>query len=93
MNESVRPRPVNSVDRVVFRDMCRAFAQREIEPRWREADAQRRFPREFYVAAARAGLIGLTADESVGGAGLGWRFWLVRLDLRPLALANPHGRA
>ena len=70
-SDAARPRPVNTVDRTAFRDMCRAFARREIEPRWREADRERRFPREFYVAAARAGLIGLTADESVGGAGLG----------------------
>ncbi len=66
-----RPQPRNTVDRTAFRDMCRAFAQREIGPRWQQADADKVFPREFYVAAARAGLIGITAAEDIGGAGLG----------------------
>lgn len=63
--------PRNTVDRVAFRDMCRAFAAREIGPRWQQADADKSFPREFYVACARAGLIGITAPEELGGAGLG----------------------
>jgi len=69
--DALRPVPSNHVDRTVFRDMCRVFAQREVAPRWQQADRERAFPRDFYVAMARAGLIGLTADESVGGAGLG----------------------
>ena len=43
----------------MFRDMCARFAVAEIEPRWRAADSDKRFPREFYVAAAKAGLIGI----------------------------------
>lgn len=70
-NSIPRPQPRNSVDRIAFRDMCRTFAQREIGPRWQKADADKVFPREFYVAAARAGLIGITASEDIGGAGLG----------------------
>jgi alkylation response protein AidB-like acyl-CoA dehydrogenase len=71
MSGTPRPRPANGVDREAFRDMCRRFAAREIGPRWKEADRDRRFPRDFYVAAARAGLIGITAPERVGGAALG----------------------
>lgn len=71
MSAQERKQPVNSVDRIAFREMCARFAQREIGPRWQEADRTRTFPREFYVAAAKAGLIGITADESLGGAGLG----------------------
>ena len=71
MNSTARPVPVNTVDRHAFREMCAHFARREIAPRWQEADRTRTFPREFLVAAARAGLIGITADESLGGAGLG----------------------
>ncbi|MGE8318510.1 MAG: acyl-CoA dehydrogenase family protein [Comamonas sp.] len=70
MSDSNR-RPVNQVDREAFRDMCRAFAQKEIAPRWAQADATKTFPRDFYVAAARAGLIGITASEDIGGSGLG----------------------
>jgi alkylation response protein AidB-like acyl-CoA dehydrogenase len=71
MNQHARPVPTNSVDRTAFREMCAQFARREIGPRWEQADRTRVFPREFLVAAARAGLIGITADESLGGAGLG----------------------
>lgn len=66
-----RAKPLNSVDRTAFRDMCKAFAKREIGPRWQKADEDKQFPRDFYVAAARAGLIGITASEDVGGAALG----------------------
>jgi len=71
MNDSLRPVPANSIDRDTFRSICEQFAQREIGPRWEQADRTRVFPRDFLVAAARAGLIGITADEAIGGAGLG----------------------
>jgi len=51
--------------------MCRRFAEREIGPRWQAADRDKRFPREFYVAAAKAGLVGITAPEAIGGSALG----------------------
>lgn len=51
--------------------MCRVFAQREVAPRWEQADRDKKFPRELYLAAARAGLIGITASEEIGGAALG----------------------
>lgn len=70
-SRELRAKPLNSVDRTAFRDMCKAFAKREIGPRWQKADDEKQFPREFYVAAARAGLIGITASEDVGGAALG----------------------
>ena len=60
MNSTARPVPVNTVDRTAFRDMCAHFARREIAPRWQEADRTRTFPREFLVAAARAGQLGNT---------------------------------
>ena len=68
MASDQRRTPANSVDREAFRNMCREFARREIGPRWQQADQDKAFPRDFYVAAARAGLIGITADESIGGA-------------------------
>ncbi len=71
MSAMARRKPVNSVDRVAFRDMCAVFAKREVAPRWEQADREKKFPRDFYVACAKAGLIGITADESVGGHGLG----------------------
>jgi alkylation response protein AidB-like acyl-CoA dehydrogenase len=83
-----RARPVNCVDRAAFREMCRVFAQREIGPRWQQADEHKRFPREFYVAAARAGLIGITAPESIGGAGLG--AYEEAIAMEEMAKVNPN---
>lgn len=88
MSAASRPRPANTVDRVAFRDMCRAFAQREIEPRWHAADRERRFPREFFEAAARAGLIGITASEDVGGSGLG--SYEEAIAMEEMSRANPN---
>ena len=63
--------PANSVGEREYRDLCAAFARKEIAPRWEQADRDRAFPREFYVAAAKAGLVGVALPESVGGADLG----------------------
>jgi len=68
---TARSVPQNNVDREAFRDMCRKFSQKEIGPRWQQADKESKFPMEFYHAACKAGLIGLHAPESLGGAGLG----------------------
>jgi alkylation response protein AidB-like acyl-CoA dehydrogenase len=71
MASAQRSRPINSIDHDTFRDMCKHFSEREIGPRWESADRDKRFPRDFYVAAARAGLIGITAGEAIGGGDLG----------------------
>ena len=71
MTTANTPKPVNSVDRNAFRDMCAKFAHKEVGPRWEAADREKQFPRDFYVACAKAGLIGITAPEALGGAGLG----------------------
>ena len=66
-----RRRAKNSVDHETFRDMCRKFAKAEMGPRWQQADRESKFPMELYHVAAKAGLIGLHAPESLGGADLG----------------------
>ena len=45
---------LKTADRVQFRDMCARFVAVEIGPRWRAADKDKVFPRDFYVPAARA---------------------------------------
>jgi alkylation response protein AidB-like acyl-CoA dehydrogenase len=55
----------------MFRDMCSRFSAAEIGPRWSAADRNKTFPRDFYVAAAKTGLIGITAPSDLGGSGLG----------------------
>lgn len=72
MAEKLRTRaPAETVDDVAFRDMCRKFAAAEVAPRWEQADRDSHYPIDFYHAAARAGLIGMTAPTALGGAGLG----------------------
>jgi alkylation response protein AidB-like acyl-CoA dehydrogenase len=83
-----RPRPLNQVDRAAFREMCRVFSKREIEPRWKQADEDKQFPRAFYEAAAKAGLIGITASEDVGGAALG--AYEEAIAMEELARVNPN---
>ncbi len=56
-------------EHAVLRDQIRRFAEREIAPHahaWEEAEE---FPRELYVAAARAGLLGVGYPEELGGLG------------------------
>lgn len=69
--EAARRRPRNTVEESEFRQLCRRFAEREVATRWESADREKAFPRDFYLAASRAGLIGITAGDDVGGAGLG----------------------
>ncbi len=47
--------PLNTIDRVMFREMCARFAKAEIEPRWRARRSRKSFREDFYVAAARRG--------------------------------------
>ncbi len=81
-------RPANEVDRSEFRALCATFARKEIAPRWEAADRDRAFPREFYVAAARAGLIGVALPAAVGGADLGATEEAILLE--ETAKANPN---
>lgn len=88
MTNAKNRRPANTVDRTMFRDMCARFAAAEIEPRWRAADRDKQFPRDFYVAAAKAGLVGITASEDVGGAGLG--AYEEAIAMEEMAKVNPN---
>lgn len=88
MSDIKSRKPLNTVDRALFRDMCARFASAEIWPRWRAADRDKAFPRDFYVAAARAGLIGITASPDVGGAGLGATEEAIAME--EMAKVNPN---
>jgi alkylation response protein AidB-like acyl-CoA dehydrogenase len=83
-----RSTPSHTVDREAFRDMCKHFARKEVAPRWEQADREKIFPRDFYVACAHAGLIGITADESIGGSGLG--AYEEAIAMEELSLVNPN---
>lgn len=87
-NSHARRKPSNSVDREAFRLACRRFSEREIEPRWLAADRAKAFPREFYVAAAHAGLLGITASEQLGGSDLG--VYEEAIAMEEMAKFNPN---
>ncbi len=87
-SHSIRRKPRNTVDRLAFRSACQQFAEREIEPRWRDADLAREFPRSFYEAAANAGLLGITSPEALGGSDLG--VYEEAIAMEEMAKFNPN---
>jgi alkylation response protein AidB-like acyl-CoA dehydrogenase len=54
---------------VAFRESAREFARREVAPRVEEAERTERTPRDLFLAAGRAGFLGIRYPESVGGSG------------------------
>ena len=57
---------------LMLRDSVRSFAEREIEPLAQSIDRDNRFPRELWPKLGALGLLGVTAEEEYGGAGLGY---------------------
>ena len=55
-------------DLEMFRDQIRAFYRREVEPRVGEI-AENGVPRDIWLKAGAAGLLGVTVPEEYGGAG------------------------
>ncbi len=58
-------------DQLAIQAMVRAFAREEVAPLAYEIDRDERFPREAWQRGAELGLLGITAPEELGGAGLG----------------------
>lgn len=56
-----------TADHEQFRDTVRAFVAKEIAPYANDWDEAETFPRELYVKAAKAGLLGLGYEEAYGG--------------------------
>ena len=52
-----------------FRDMARAFIAKEIMPHWAQWEQDRMVSRDAWLAAGRAGLLGMAVDEEYGGGG------------------------
>ena len=55
-----------------MRDMVARWVADKLAPRAAEIDASNTFPRDLWPALGELGLLGITADEDVGGAGLGY---------------------
>ena len=56
----------------MLRDTVRSFADDEIAPRAADIDAKNEFPKDLWRKMGGLGLLGITADETYGGAGMGY---------------------
>jgi len=61
-----------------FRDLVRAFIAREVTPYHEQWEADRMVSREVWLAAGRAGLLGIEIEEKYGGGGTeDYRYYLI----------------
>ena len=73
-----------------FRDMVRAFIAKEITPYHEQWERDGLVSRDVWLAAGRAGLLGIHIDEKYGGGGNpDYRYYLVMNE--ELARAGAHG--
>jgi isovaleryl-CoA dehydrogenase len=64
----------------MLRDTVRAFAQNKIAPHADEIDRSNKFPRELWPLLGELGLLGVTVEEELGGAGLGYLAHCVAME-------------
>jgi isovaleryl-CoA dehydrogenase len=64
----------------LLRDTVRAFAHNKIAPRADEIDRSNKFPRELWPLLGELGLLGITVEEELGGAGLGYLAHCVAME-------------
>ena len=65
---------------VMIRNAVREFAAREITPLAAEIDRANAFPHHIWKRLGDMGLLGITADEKYGGAGLGYLEHVVAME-------------
>jgi isovaleryl-CoA dehydrogenase len=63
-----------------LRDAVRQFAQAEIAPLAAETDRNDQFPMHLWRKFGEIGVLGITADEAYGGAGMGYLAHMVAME-------------
>ncbi|HYC05721.1 MAG TPA: isovaleryl-CoA dehydrogenase [Azospirillaceae bacterium] len=64
----------------MIRDQVRSFASDEIAPRAAEIDRTDQFPMDLWRKMGDLGVLGITAEEEYGGAGLGYVEHMVAME-------------
>jgi isovaleryl-CoA dehydrogenase len=64
----------------LLRETVRAFATDRIAPRAADIDEQNEFPRDLWPELGELGLLGITVEEELGGAGLGYLAHVVAME-------------
>jgi isovaleryl-CoA dehydrogenase len=63
-----------------LREMVQRFAKERIAPLAAEIDRTNRFPRELWPEMGELGLLGITVEEELGGAGMGYLAHCVAME-------------
>jgi alkylation response protein AidB-like acyl-CoA dehydrogenase len=83
-------RDIFTEEHEAFRDMVRAFIAREVAPHHDQWERDGVVSRDVWLAAGRAGLLGISVDEKHGGGGnIDFRYYAVMNE--EFSLAGAHG--